>query len=187
VTHFLRRLLILLSAIVGVAAVAGCGSSGGAATGATGGAGSTTARPSFSQLVRFSSCMRASGVPNFPDPSAGGGLAIRPGSGLNPSSPAFQAAQKRCAKLMPGGFKAGPGKPTKAEFERALAFAKCVRAHGLRDFPDPLASSPRGRGPVLALQGMMFVPGPGFVPWSPAFRRAASQCGVRLPAGPAHP
>jgi hypothetical protein len=169
--------------VAGPVAVAACGSSGGAATGATG-ARAAAGRPSYGQLLRFSNCMRASGVPNFPDPSADGGLAIRPGSGLNPASPAFQAAQKRCAKLMPGGFKAGPAKPTKAEFQRALAFAKCVRAHGLRNFPDPLASSPGGRGPVLVLQGMMFVPGPGFVPGSPAFRQAAARCGVRPPAGP---
>lgn len=166
----------LLASVAGFAAVSGCGSSGapsGATTGAAGGL-------NYGQAVKFSNCMRASGVPNFPDPSAGGELAIRPGSGLNPASPAFQAAQKRCAKFMPGG-KAGPGKPTKAQFARALAFARCVRAHGLTTFPDPLATAPTGRGPVLVLQGMMFVPGPGFTPGSPAFRRAAFQCGVRPP------
>lgn len=173
---FACNVFALLVAVAGVAAATGCGSSGapsGATTAADGGV-------NYGQAVKFSNCMRASGVPNFPDPSTGGGIAIRPGSGLNPASPAFQAAQKRCAKFMPGG-KAGPGKPTKEQFERALAFARCVRAHGLRSFPDPLATAPNGRGPVLVLQGMMFVPGSGFTPGSPAFQRAASQCGVRPP------
>jgi len=181
VPPLVRQTLGLLAATAGIFAVTACGSSG-APSGATTGAG--TSRPSYGQALRFSNCMRASGVPNFPDPSTRGGLVIRPGSGLDPASPAFQAAKKRCAKLLPGG-KLGPGKPTKEQFQRALAFAKCVRAHGLRSFPDPLSSAPSGRGPLIVLQGMMFVPGPGFTPRSPAFRRAASQCGVRLPAPPA--
>jgi hypothetical protein len=164
--------------LAGAAAVAGCGSSGGPTGATTAG----PARPSRAQAVKFSQCMRAAGVSNFPDPNADGTLQISAGSGLDPASAAFQAAQKKCGKLMPGG-KMGPGKPTKAQFQRALAFAKCVRAHGLRTFPDPLSTPPTGRGPAIALQGMIFVPGQGFDPRSPAFRRAASQCGVRLPSG----
>jgi hypothetical protein len=127
--------------------------------------------------------MRANGVPNFPDPSTGGGIAIRPGSGLNPQSPAFQAAQKACGKLLPRG---GPGarKPTKTQFVAALAFAKCMRTHGLPHFPDPLASIPSGAGPIISLRGMMFEPGPGLDPRSPDFAQAASHCGIRVPPPP---
>jgi hypothetical protein len=44
--------------------------------------------------------MRAHGVPDFPDPSPGGGLSIslNAGGDLNPNSPAFQAAAKLCAQ-----------------------------------------------------------------------------------------
>lgn len=176
-TFSFRTGLVLLAASAGAVSLAACGSSG-APSGATTGA---SARPSYAQAVKFSQCMRAAGVSNFPDPSPGGGLRISPDSGVNPAAPAFQAAQKKCGKLLPG--KAGPGKPTKEQFQRALAFAKCVRAHGLPNFPDPLSSAPNGQGPVLVLQGMMFVPGPGLDPRSPAFRRAASHCGVSLPSG----
>ncbi|MGZ4175297.1 MAG: hypothetical protein ACXVR1_02690 [Solirubrobacteraceae bacterium] len=168
------RILLVILAAAGVTA---CGSSGGP-SGATTGAGGS------GQALKFANCMRTSGVPNFPDPSAGGGLLVRPGSGLNPASPAFQAAQKHCARLQPGGAE-GPGRPTKAQVQRALTFAKCVRAHGLSRFPDPLTTSPNGHGPIIVLQGMMFVPGSGFDPRSPAFRQAASHCGVRLPSPPA--
>jgi hypothetical protein len=43
-------------------------------------------------------CMRKHGVPNFPDPTfpAGGGVAIKIGSGVNPQSPAFKQAAAAC-------------------------------------------------------------------------------------------
>lgn len=168
----LRVLFVLLGCATGVAA---CGSSGGRSGAATAG--------DQSQLLKFANCMRASGVPNFPDPSAGGGLLIRPGSGLNPGSPAFQAAQKRCARFQPVRFR-GPGTPSKEQVQKALVFAKCLRAHGLTNFPDPLATAPSRHGLIIDLGGMLFTPGPGFDPRSPAFRHAASACGVRLPAPP---
>lgn len=65
-------------------------------------------------MLRFSQCMRTHGITNFPDPTFGanGGVGIRFGSssGINPSSPVFQAAQKACASTGAGfGFKtAGP-------------------------------------------------------------------------------
>jgi hypothetical protein len=162
-------------ALITVLCVAACGGGSGQ-SGATG----TNAKAASDQALKFATCMRGHGVPNFPDPSSGGGLRITPGSGVNPQSPAFQAAQKTCGKLLPGG---GPGarKPTKAQFVAALAFARCMRRHGLPHFPDPLASFPAGSGPVIALRGMMFQPGPGLDPRSPAFQQAASHCGLRLP------
>jgi hypothetical protein len=125
--------------------------------------------------------MRANGVPNFPDPgTGGGGVQIAIGSGLHPFSPAFQAAQKKCRKLLPGGGP-GPQKATAAQFAAGLAFARCMRSHGLPHFPDPLSSVPAGEGPILSLRGMMFKPGPDLDPRSPGFRTAASQCGLTLP------
>src|SRR5262249_7573365 len=56
-------------------------------------------KPDPVKLEKFSRCMRAHGVPDFPDPS-GSGLSIRssPGSDLNPHNPTFQNASKLCAK-----------------------------------------------------------------------------------------
>jgi hypothetical protein len=61
-----------------------------------------------SQELKFSACMRSHGVPKFPDPDSNGGMQLRagPGTGIDPSSPQFQAAQKACQALQPGG---GPG------------------------------------------------------------------------------
>jgi hypothetical protein len=59
--------------------------------------GKAPAQPSQAKLVKFSACMRANGITDFPDPTASG-LAINRGGDLNPSSPAFQRASTLCAK-----------------------------------------------------------------------------------------
>jgi hypothetical protein len=55
--------------------------------------------------LRFSQCIRAHGVPNYPDPSTGpaGEQAIDlRGRGIDLRSPTFQAANKACQKIVPG-------------------------------------------------------------------------------------
>jgi hypothetical protein len=59
------------------------------------------------QMLKYVTCMRQNGVPNFPDPQDGrivfkGG----PKSGVDPNSPQFKAATQKCQKLLPAG---GPG------------------------------------------------------------------------------
>ncbi|HEY1713280.1 MAG TPA: hypothetical protein VGG07_10285, partial [Solirubrobacteraceae bacterium] len=115
--------------------------------------------------------------------SSAGGINIQQGSGIDPQSPAFQAAQQACRKVIPGGA-GGPIKATKAQFTKALAFARCMRTHGVPRFPDPVASIPGGSGPIVSLAGMLFKPGQGLDPQSPAFQQAASHCGVSLPKPP---
>jgi hypothetical protein len=55
--------------------------------------------------VEESQCMRSHGVPNFPDPTTGPVgeqvLNLR-GTGIDPSSPTYQAAGQACQKLFPG-------------------------------------------------------------------------------------
>jgi hypothetical protein len=72
--------------------------------------------PSASQraaLLRFSQCMRAHGLTNFPDPTfqSNGAVGLEFGrqSGLDPNSPAFRTAQKACASFQPGSFKTASG------------------------------------------------------------------------------
>jgi hypothetical protein len=54
----------------------------------------------IAQLLKLSVCMRAHGLPNFPDPSPHG---LNIGRNIDPRSPQFQAAQKACAHDFPGG------------------------------------------------------------------------------------
>jgi len=85
--------------------------------------------------VKFSHCMRAHGVSQFPDPSNPGGFSSAAIDALNTSSPAFNSATSTCDSLLPN-----EGQPTSAEFEQGtingVKVAKCMRAHGI-DMPDP--------------------------------------------------
>jgi hypothetical protein len=156
--------------------LAGCGSSGKPT-----GTGASATDPG----VKFANCMRAHGVSHFPDPGAGGQNFIGPGSGIDPQSPSFQAAQKACGQG-PGG--PAPPKMTESQKLAAIAFAKCMRKHGESGFPDPTLTAPSGAVRVLVLRGMVFAfTGAGIDPMSPAFRQAAAACGVKLPTGPPRP
>jgi hypothetical protein len=48
--------------------------------------------------LKYATCMRSNGVPNFPDPNGQGVLLIQ-GGNIEASSPAFQKAQTACKRL----------------------------------------------------------------------------------------
>ncbi len=129
--------------------------------------------------------MRSHGVPNFPDPSAGGGFQF--GAGANPSSPAFRAAQAKCEKLI-GGGPPGPGSTTHPSAEalaQMVAVAKCMRRHGVSGFPDPRTSVPSnfaaaGGGVIADRDGVILLFPATLDMQSPLFLRAAAACGFRL-------
>lgn len=78
-------------------------------------------RPDPAALVKFSECMRANGVPDFPDPSANGQL-IAPGNpDQNAHNPTFQNASTLCAKKVgvPGLGGAGNSQPGVIELSGA--------------------------------------------------------------------
>jgi hypothetical protein len=55
------------------------------------------------QALKFVACMRAHGLPTFPDPHVNSsGIEMQLPKGLQPNSPVFRAAQQACKKLMPG-------------------------------------------------------------------------------------
>ena len=71
---------------------------------------STATQENEEKLVKFAKCMREHGVDIHASTQGAGiqvGIQGGPGSsGPKPDSPAFQAAQKACQGLLPGG---GPG------------------------------------------------------------------------------
>jgi hypothetical protein len=103
---------------------------------------------------------------------------LGPNSGVNPQSPAFQSAQQTCAKLQRGNT----DPPAMSESQRlaAIAFSKCMRKHRLPNFPDPTLSSP-GSSPTLFLGVLDFPLGAGLNIRSPAFKQAATACGIPFP------
>lgn len=62
------------------------------------------------KMRAFAECMRRNGVEDFPDPGPGGGLTIDEGSGFDPSSEEFKAAQEECRDEMPV-IPGAPGAP----------------------------------------------------------------------------
>jgi hypothetical protein len=140
-------------------------------------AGSASSASPGSQAVAYSACMRAHGVPNFPDPkiSTHGNevsVAIRVTPALT-GNPHFKSAQQACGKLLSGG---GPGEGsshqiTPAEQVQYLKAAACVRSHGLPSFPDPTFS---GGGVHISHQGLNES--------SPVFKAAVHACESLIPA-----
>lgn len=179
----------VLLAAAGAVVLAGCGGSQGASVAGIGPAstGTTTAGPPQgpAQIDRdfllYADCMRAHGVPAFPDPKPGGGIQLGPG--VDPSAPAFQAARATCRKLLPAGM-LGAGTtthPSSGTLERFVRIAECMRRHGVPDFPDPRTSVPStfgGAGVISDIEGVIFVfPAATIDLQSPAFTRAAAACG----------
>jgi hypothetical protein len=135
-TRLRSSVAVALVALIG----AGCGSSGdGSASGtATGTASTGAARTATAQdkAVKLSECIRAHGVPHFPDPDAKGEYSF----GIDVSPAVWKQAVDACKALeSPGVFS---GKRSPKQQSDALRFAECVRAHGVKDFPDPVNGDP---------------------------------------------
>lgn len=99
-----------------------------------------TATDALSQELRFVACMRQQGIADMPDPvpgDASGHSAVRyaldvMGKGTDQT---FQAALDKCMSLLPPPDPAPSAQ--QQDSQKTLAFAKCMREHGLADFPDP--------------------------------------------------
>ena len=169
------------------AGVAHLGSNTGPSTATGDGTASPASTTPEATALAFAKCMRSSGVPNFPDPKAGGGFLFHTGAGVNPSSPTFKAAQTKCKAFLPAG--PGSGSPPSAQtLAHYLKVAQCMRRRGVSDFPDPritVPSNPRaalgGRGGVISdIEGVILV-FPGTIDQqSPTFTHAAAVCAFPL-------
>lgn len=120
---------------------AGSGGSSASAGSSHGGAASPD-----SEAVAYSACVRAHGVPNFPDPKVSrNGNEVKVAIAINPSisgNPHFQSAQQACRKLLPNGGPGGEGNHQISPQEQSqyLKAAACIRSHGVPNFPDPTFS-----------------------------------------------
>jgi hypothetical protein len=164
--------------------VANLGSSTGSSTASTSssagsGGGSAGSASPDSQAVAYSACVRAHGVPNFPDPKVStNGNEVKVAIGINPSisnNPHFKSAQQACRKVLPGG---GPGagsgpQISPQEQSQYLKAAACVRSHGIPSFPDPTFSGGGVHVPKTA----------GINLHSPQVRAAEEACQSLIPGG----
>jgi hypothetical protein len=96
------------------AAPASASGTGGNITAGAGGSGGSGQRSTGSFSLAFAKCMRAHGVPDFPDPN-GQADQLGPGSGFDPNTPQFQSALNGpCRSLAPlGWLNSGTGPVTR--------------------------------------------------------------------------
>jgi hypothetical protein len=121
--------------------------------------------------AKFSACMRKHGVTNFPDPNSQGVIQFGSGLGIDPSSPTFQSARDACQKLLPNGGQPTPAQQARMQ-QQLLAFSKCMRTHGIKDFPDP------SNGGIKIHAGQA---GSDLNPNNPQFQAAQQACQADLP------
>jgi hypothetical protein len=108
---------------------------------------SSSSRASSSKAVTFSHCMRIHGVPDFPDPASRDGVPKVTPQQAGVSDSRFQVAQRACAQLL---------QPTQAQVPQLMTgmlnFARCMRSHGVPNWPDPSTDS-NGQ-PVFNISGI---------------------------------
>lgn len=174
-----RRAVALAGAAAVAVLVTGCG----------GGDPSAASPPTYAQEVALAQCMRAHGIPSFPDPNTSGGYSMRSngtvqgaGGSVDINNSQVQAAYGHCRHLLPGGPSISQleQKVQQAQQRQAKAlptlikFAHCMRGHGVLDFPDPASGS---QSPPASRQSQ------AINPKSPQFQAAYRACRHVLPAG----
>jgi hypothetical protein len=122
---------------------------------------SKASAPSDGALA-FARCMRANGVPTYPDPNSSGELVKESLQQLGVSSAQFQTTQASCQHLLPSGGSSGTPEQRQQKLTIFLRIARCIRTHGYPNFPDPTGSQ-------------QSLP-PGIDPNSPQFQAAQTTC-----------
>jgi hypothetical protein len=169
---FLSLVLVgtsLLAAACGGSASPGVANVGSETTTSTvpaGNSGGPTPPAVTKELLAFSKCVRAHGVPSFPDPTASSGF---PNSARNfTGTPQYQAALKACKSLaLASGVIHSPAEIAQ-HLKQLSAEDACFRKHGVPNMPGPTA------------QGSQTFP-PGITPSSPQFQAAAKVCAYLNP------
>jgi len=141
--HQIRRSAMVLLAVATLALVGGC--SGGAAHPTAHQAPENVNSPDTT-LVAMIACFRSHGLASFPDP------VFDPNDGrwhlANQRPDITPQVQRACASVIPHASPA-PAIPS-AQLRDLLNYAKCVRAHGVPEFPDPGADGVfRGLGTTM--------------------------------------
>ncbi len=178
----LRRATLLAAAAAGISLLAAaCGGSSAAANTFAPGA-------TYSQMLAFAKCMRANGVPSFPDPDRQGDFNNATVNALT-SNNSGDNALHQCRSVLPN---AGTGLTAEqiqtiqqTNLHNAVKAAHCMRAHGIENFPDP-AGTTQASGvnwqPVTSAEQAG-----GFNQNSPSYEKAFMTCNGKLVGGPIPP
>ena len=125
-------------------------------------------------VLAFAECMRDQGV-DMPDPQFDGGRVMQRGPDENVSPEKFHKAEEACRKLLEDLEPPELSPEQQEEMkEAALGHAKCMREHGLENFPDPTFDEDGGAQIRIG-------PGTGLDPDDPDFQAAEKACRDELP------
>jgi hypothetical protein len=150
-----------LGVVLLLAGLAGCSASGGSAGATTTTSGQQDAAAVWRELVR---CARANGMPNLPDPQIdSNGRANFPNGTPEPPASVRRACQSIYDRL-PASARGEEAGPSPADMQALLRYARCMREHGVADFPDPDA------------EGNFRVSRGSTGPKTPSFQRALQAC-----------
>jgi len=131
--------------------------------------------------LRVSQCIRAHGVPNYPDPPSSGGMhsvgngntVTVNGVKLDASPQTLQNAQQACAKYAPMAPAVSSSQLASIR-QGSVRTGVCMRANGVPDFPDPsITTGPGGHGLRISIGSGA---GANLNPSSPAFKAAQAKC-----------
>jgi hypothetical protein len=161
--------LVLLACLVLMAAA--CGGSHPTSTG-SGNSPTTGGSSTSTKLLAYAQCMRAHGVPDFPDPDSSGLIPETQVKNLTTSPSVIRAADSHCQYLFPTlpGINAPFSAAQKQDYLRAAA---CLRSHGIPNFPDPVFSGSQVQFPIP----------PSVDTNSAQFTQAKQICARMIPAG----
>jgi len=145
------------AAIIALAALAAC--SGSPSSGGSGGSPAAGGSANSPSAVAYSACMRSHAVPNYPDPDSSGQLPKTDAQLLGVSTSQYQAAQQACKQLLPAGGSLQqqehqcmqnsdcPPALVQQMMTGDMKLARCMRSHGVPNFPDPTNGG--SSGPVF--------------------------------------
>lgn len=150
-----------------------CGSSSSSSSG--------SALPTFqtvtTEALAYAKCVRAHGIPDFPDPTVQDSTTRKsisfPGLAAASTLPRFKSADMACRKQT--GFEVGTPAALQALMANDLEAAECMRAHGIANFPNPVDN---GRSVRVGPR-----PGSGIDTHSARFQSAETACRQFLPGG----
>lgn len=126
-----------------------------------------------SPQLQYAECMRSNGVTDFPDPDSNGQFSLPNDTGdLNPNSPVNEKAQEACQRFLGGAGQHGTAAQEAQDGAKLLSYAKCMRSHGITNFPDPFRHPDGGYGFMYTDQ---------LDQGSPAFLAANQACRSLLP------
>lgn len=128
------------------------------------------------QALAFARCLRANGLPNWPDPQSNGAF-----DKSKLQATGYTTAQTRavedgpCKNILPTAAPSSPnrGAITTQQQQDYIDAVACMRSHGFSNFPDPTFSN----GQVT------LVPPPGVDTNSTEFTAAQHICQQLIPAG----